>query len=109
LNFSVQSLVEVPGFGFQGAERYTICDKFEGFAPEDNALLHVQTNALQEKRILQSALVLQVAVLAQLAVQILHAKREVRTQTVDAAGVDVGDIADSAVLVIRCVRCDERL
>lgn len=90
-------------------ERHTICDKLEGFAPEDDALLHVQTNALQEKRVLQSALVLQVAVLAQLAMQVLHAKREVRTQTVDAASMNIGNIANSAVLVVRCVRCDERL
>jgi hypothetical protein len=58
-------------------EMHTIRDKFEGFAPEDNTLLHVQADSLQEECVLQSALVLQMAVLAQFAVQVLHTQREV--------------------------------
>jgi hypothetical protein len=85
----------------------TVGDQFEGFPPEDDALLHVQSNAFQEERVLQSALVLQMAVLAQLAMQVLHAEGKVRAQTINAAGVNVGDVADAAVLVVRRIRRNE--
>ena len=85
----------------------TVGYEFEGFPPEDDTLLHVQTDAFQEECVLQSALVLEMAVLPQFAVQVLHAKREVRAQTVNATGVDVCDVADAAVLVVRSIRCHE--
>ena len=46
----------------------TVGYQLEGFPPEDDALLHVQADAFEEKRVLQSALVLEMAVLSQLAV-----------------------------------------
>jgi hypothetical protein len=107
LNFSAQLLVYVFGSCIPSIYRLTICDQLESFPPEDNALLHVQSNTLEEKRVLQSALMLQVTVLPQLAVQVLHTKREVRAQSVNTASVNVGDVTDSAIIGVGCVRCDE--
>lgn len=56
----------------------TVGYQFEGFSPEDDALLHVQADSFQEECVLKSALVLEMAVLPQFAVQVLHAEREVR-------------------------------
>jgi hypothetical protein len=87
----------------------TVGYQLEGFPPEDDALLHVQADAFQEERVLQSALVLEMAVLPQFAVQVLHAEREVRAQPVYATSVDVRDVTNTAVLVVRSVRRHERL
>jgi hypothetical protein len=46
----------------------TVGYQLEGFPPEDDALLHVQADAFQEKCVLQSTLVLEMAVLPQFAV-----------------------------------------
>jgi hypothetical protein len=110
LNFSVEwggqhGLIVIQWHFFE----LTVGYQFEGFSPEDDALLHVQADAFQEERVLQSALVLEMAVLAQFTVQVLHAEREVRAQTINATGVDVRDVVDAAVLVVRSIRRHEGL
>ncbi len=65
-----------------------VSDQLESLPPEDETILQAQPDALEEKCVLQPAVVLQMAVFAQRHVKITHAEREMMGKGVDGGGVD---------------------
>jgi hypothetical protein len=67
-----------------------VCDLAETASPKHQAFFEVKTDAFEEKRVLQPAVVFEMCVAAERAVQVLHAEREGGGKGVDVAGGDVG-------------------
>lgn len=65
-------------------------DEAEGGAPEAQALVERQADALQEEGVLEAAVVFEVGVGAEREVEVLHAEREVCGEGVDGGGGDGG-------------------
>lgn len=84
-------------------------DVAEALAPEDQALLEVQADALEEQSVLQAAVVFEVGIAAERAVQVGHAGREVLGEVVDVAGGDLGADGGSRVGAVGAVGGDEVL
>lgn len=62
----------------------------EGLTPENETLFQVQTDALEEQRVLEAAEVLQVSVAAERAVKMRHAGWEMLGQVVNVGSCDLG-------------------
>lgn len=54
-----------------------VCDQLERLPPKDETILQAQPDALEEKCVLQPAVVLQMAIFAQRHVKITHAERKI--------------------------------
>lgn len=81
----------------------------EPAAPKDQTLLEIQPDALEEQRVLQTAVVLEVGVAAKAAVQVGHAGGEVLGEVVDVAGADLGTLGDGGAGHVGAVGGDEVL
>lgn len=81
----------------------------EALSPEDKTFLEVQTDALQEQAVLQTAKMLEMSIAAEGAVQVRHARWEVLRQVVDVGGCDLGAIGGSGVGGVGGVGSDEVL
>lgn len=84
-------------------------DFVERAAPEHEALLEIQADALEEQRVLQTSEVLEVSVPPEGAVQVGHARREVLGEIVNVGGGDLGAGRGRRVGRVRRVGGDEIL
>ena len=95
--------------GFEENNQLTVGEVLEALSPEYDTLLQTETDALQEKRVLQTAKVLQVVVGAKSLVQVLHAQWEVLAESINAGCCRCADVADTGCFRVACVRCYKRL
>ena len=58
-------------------------DEFEGLPPEDQAIFHCQSQAFEEKRVLQAAKMLEVIILSERRVEVPHAEWEMLRQCIN--------------------------
>ncbi len=63
-----------------------VCDFRERRSPEDEAFFEVESDAFEEERVLETAVVLEVCIAAEGAVQVLHAEGEGGGEDVDVTG-----------------------
>lgn len=65
-------------------------DLVEAAPPEHERLLEVESDALQEQRVLKTTVVFEVGIAAKRPVQVRHAGREMLRKVINVAGCDLG-------------------